>query len=299
MARTAWQRRTVSAAVALAVLATVSTSALVTESSPLGPAPAVAATTEREPDPRVVVGEDPAEPRRVGGGTGQDVASNIAPADAEVVGPKKVARTLWWSWRAPSTGSVRFSTVGSEVDTALVVRDGSSTGPVLASETDAGDLTTAEAVVDVVEGRTYTVEVSAEEEEPQPGLVVLAWQPLAAEAPAVPDVTPTYTAAEIPIAGTTGEKPQSKLWQAHGTWWAVAASTTTTPAGTWVWRRDGQLWSAVQRISDRTDVRADVLPVAGDVVHVLLHGPVTTLVSLAHAPGNTYVPWSSRPEPTV
>src|SRR5690606_5585058 len=75
--------------------------------------------------------------------------------------------------------------------------------------------------------------------------------------------------------------------------------TTTTPAGTWVWRRDGQLWSAVQRISDRTDVRADVLPVTGDVVHVLLHGPVTTLVSLAHAPGNTYVPWSSRPEPTV
>ena len=33
MARTAWQRRTVGAAVALAVLATVSTSALVTESS--------------------------------------------------------------------------------------------------------------------------------------------------------------------------------------------------------------------------------------------------------------------------
>ncbi len=303
MTQNTWQRRATAVVVGAVALATLTTSGIaLMDHSLLAPGAAAVGRAEVTPDPDLVVGADPAEPRRIGGETGQDLATNISPTDAETVGSTTVARTLWWSWRATASGPVVFSTVGSEVDTAITVREGSSTGPVVATGTDAGDLVTAETTVDAVEGTTYVVEVAAEEEVPQAGLVVLGWQPVVAPA-AVQEpeaTTPVYTANEIPLTGTTGEKPQSKLFSAHGTWWAVAASTSTNPTGTWLWRRDGQAWSAVLRLSDRTDVRADTLQVGDDVVHVLLHGPVTTLVSLQYsAAGSTYVPWTQRPAPTT
>ena len=74
---------------------------------------------------------------------------------------------------------------------------------------------------------------------------------------AAPSSTPgTFTT--IPVTDSTGEKPQSKLWQYNGTWWAVLPTTAVSPAGTWIWRlNNDDTWSNVLQISNNTNVQAD------------------------------------------
>ena len=107
------------------------------------------------------------------------------------------------------------------------------------------------------------------------------------------------TFTSIPVTDSTGEKPQSKLWQYAGTWWAVLPTTAVSPAGTWIWRLNpDDTWSNVVQISSDTDVQADAKAVGG-VTHILLHGSSPKLVSVQYnATGNTYEPWSSRPTAT-
>ncbi len=115
---------------------------------------------------------------------------------------------------------------------------------------------------------------------------------------AAPSGTPgTFTT--IPVTDSTGEKPQSKLWQYNGTWWAVLPTTAVSPAGTWIWRlNNDDTWSNVLQISNNTNVQADAKSVGG-VTHILLHGPSPELVSVQYkSAGNTYEPWSSRPAAT-
>lgn len=251
-----------------------------------------------------VEGDRVAESRPIGGTVGQDVAPNFSADGAGPEAPTTVATSLWWRWTAPTSGPVSFSTSGSEVGTTIAVRRASAPRTVVASNDDDGDVATSRVTFDAVEGEEYLVEVGTQDDEP--GLVTLTWQEPAPAPDALP--TPQALAAEqpltttsIPLSGTTGEKPQSKLWFARGTWWAALASTSTTPAGTWVWRHDASAgtWTNVVRISDRTDVRADV-KVVGDVAHVLLHGPTTSLVSVEYvASSNSYQPWSQRPTATA
>ena len=116
---------------------------------------------------------------------------------------------------------------------------------------------------------------------------------------AAPGSTPgTFTT--IPVTDSTGEKPQSKLWQYNGTWWAVLPSSAVSPAGTWIWRlNNDDTWSNVLQISNNTNVQADAKAVVGGVTHILLHGPSPELVSVQYkSAGNTYEPWSSRPAAT-
>ena len=107
----------------------------------------------------------------------------------------------------------------------------------------------------------------------------------------------------IPISASTGEKPQSKVWQHAGTWWAVLPSTAfSNPGddGTWLWRLQADdSWASVLRLSSSTGATADALPV-GDVTHVLLYqGTTTDLVSIEYdAPADTYLLWSQRPAST-
>ena len=108
---------------------------------------------------------------------------------------------------------------------------------------------------------------------------------LAAAAP--PSEPPTFT--NIPVTDTTGEKPQSKLWQYDGTWWAVLPTRAVSPAGTWIWRlNNDDTWSNVHRVSGNTNVQADAKSV-GDVTHILLHGPSPELVSVQYDAGGRHV----------
>ncbi|WP_407316560.1 LamG-like jellyroll fold domain-containing protein [Isoptericola halotolerans] len=295
------RRRPLTRLAASLVVTVLATCFLVTSSGPgVGPDPRTAVAAV--PD---VVGDVPDEAREIGGAVGQDVAANFPSSHRGPEEPDAVATSLWWSWTAPESGPVRFSTAGSELDTVLRIRAGSAQGSVVASNDDDGDVTTSAATLEAEDGRRYLVEVEAPQD--TDGSVTLSWQPSSpstlpdAEPDVEPEAPPGATALEVqevPITGNTGEKPQSKLWYAHGTWWAVLASASTTPAGTWVWRYDHGTWTNVTLVASRSDVRADVKKV-GDVVHAVLHGPSSSLVSLEHdASSNTYVPWSQRPDAT-
>ena len=101
----------------------------------------------------------------------------------------------------------------------------------------------------------------------------------------------------IPVSTGTGEKPQSKVWEHGGTWWAVLPSTTITPAGTWLWRMaPDETWSTALHLSDSTDAKVDVKTV-GDVTHILLEGAAPELISIEYS-ADAYDFWSARPDPT-
>jgi hypothetical protein len=98
--------------------------------------------------------------------------------------------------------------------------------------------------------------------------------------------------------GSTGEKPQSKVWKYDGKWWSVFPTTISgaSSAGTWLWRLNLStlVWEEVLKISSATETQADVKMV-GTLAHVLLfQGASTQLASLEYS-GGTYQFWSTRP----
>lgn len=98
----------------------------------------------------------------------------------------------------------------------------------------------------------------------------------------------------VQLSQDTLHKPQSKLWEHAGTWWGVFPNSS----GTWVWRLDGDQWTAVLKIDSSTGTRADTLHV-GNVTHVLLfNGTSSKLASVEYVAGSpgTYRLWSVRPE---
>ena len=118
-------------------------------------------------------------------------------------------------------------------------------------------------------------------------LCVLSW---VAPAAALPPVSTPLTA--FAVSATTGEKPQSKVWTHDGKWWCVFPNSS----GTWVWRLDGTQWTNVLKLSNSTQVHADV-KVVGSVIHALLFsGASTELVSIEYVPAShAYQAWSGRP----
>ncbi len=95
----------------------------------------------------------------------------------------------------------------------------------------------------------------------------------------------------------TGEKPQSKVWQHAGKWWAVWGTNTDSvvTAGTYVWRLDGDNWTPVLLLSTVAETRSDCKRV-GDVTHILMHGNSPALASIEYVPATmTYQMWSVRP----
>jgi len=116
--------------------------------------------------------------------------------------------------------------------------------------------------------------------------------------PLASGATATLYYTNIPLTGDTGEKPQSKLWQHGGSWWAVLASVAVQPSGTWLWQLTPQGWTNVLLLSTATDVRADALSL-GDVTHILLYGPSSSLVSIQYDAGTgSYALWSQRSSAT-
>jgi hypothetical protein len=100
--------------------------------------------------------------------------------------------------------------------------------------------------------------------------------------------------ADLSVSASTGEKPQSKLWEYAGKWWTVMPNSS----GTWVHRLDGTSWTPTVQISGSRSTQADV-KVVGDLAHVLLFEDDTAqLASLQYdtGPDKRFEPWSQRPQ---
>lgn len=96
--------------------------------------------------------------------------------------------------------------------------------------------------------------------------------------------------AAISNAGSTGEKPQSKVWEHGGDWWSVLGDGS----GTWLWRLDGDAWSPVVQLTNNTSTAADV-KVVGELAHVLLfQGSSSQFATLEYGPSG-YGFWSAQP----
>ncbi|WP_052436196.1 LamG domain-containing protein [Georgenia sp. SUBG003] len=293
-------------------------------------APTVETPTVETPTaaaPPAVAGSEPAAAVAVEGGSGTVVAPNFA-ATAGPEAPEVVAASLWWRWTAPSAGTYRFHTHGSELDTVLTVYTGQvgAAGEFdgltkLRTDDDAGSVVTSDLTFPAKAGETYVLQVAAKNGDA--GLVTLGWTTQTPPAPrgraAGPSAGPAQHAQEptdpasvvagpsaaalaaadgLPISVNTGEKPQSKIWSHDGTWWAVLASTSVSPAGTWLWRYDAGGWTNVLRLTSDATLRADTKRV-GDVTHIMLHGPSPVLVSVEYdAATKTYKPWTRRPTAT-
>ena len=71
-------------------------------------------------------------------------------------------RSVWWSWTAPASGTVEFSTAGSTFDTTLSVYTGEELGSLLlvvANDDQGGSLLTSRVQFAAVAGRTYHIGV--------------------------------------------------------------------------------------------------------------------------------------------
>jgi len=74
----------------------------------------------------------------------------------------------------------------------------------------------------------------------------------------------------IVAEATTGEKPQSKVWNYNGYWWAVIPiSLDETNFGTYLFRLDGNSWNRILRLSRNINVKADT-KISGDKAYIIL-----------------------------
>ncbi|MEX2317369.1 MAG: DNRLRE domain-containing protein [Pirellulales bacterium] len=118
-------------------------------------------------------------------------------------------------------------------------------------------------------------------------------RPLAYESLESRELLAVVSLANMSVSENTGEKPQSKVWEQAGNWWAVMPKSD----GTWVWRLDGTSWTPTLRLSTNNNVHADVKATAANLAHVLLlDGGSTQLASIEYVGGSTgYQFWSRRP----
>ena len=91
----------------------------------------------------------------------------------------------------------------------------------------------------------------------------------------------------------TGEKPQSKVWQYNGKWYAVFPNSS----GTFIWRLDGTTWTSILKISNNSTTKADCKPI-GNLCHIFLWKKADSpsqLVSVEYVASNaTYKLWTTR-----
>ncbi|MBZ0269875.1 hypothetical protein K8I85_17120 [bacterium] len=97
---------------------------------------------------------------------------------------------------------------------------------------------------------------------------------------------------DFPVSTSSANKPQSKLWQHDGFWFAVMADDS----GTWLRRLDGASWTKELRLSSSSTAQADAVR-DRDVTHVLLFDEGDSeLASVEYDGHGDYVPWSTRPD---
>jgi Ca2+-binding RTX toxin-like protein len=108
--------------------------------------------------------------------TGVNVAATKQPGEPEHAG-NAGGRSVWFSWTAPTSGSVSFSTGASDFDTVLAVYTGSAVGALtaVASNDDLGFQSTSAVSFHVSGGVTYSVAVDGSVG--KNGRIGLSWAP--------------------------------------------------------------------------------------------------------------------------
>ena len=113
------------------------------------------------------------------------------------------------------------------------------------------------------------------------------------------------TTGTVTSLASTEHKPQSKVWNHGGYWWAVIPvdedTITGDPTGTYLWRLDGASWTKLIRLSSSYGVQTDVKSI-GNVTHILLqrrsaalHDAFLVSIELVSGSPPTYQLWSLRP----
>ncbi len=151
------------------------------------------------------------------------------PAHAGNAGGKSV----WWTWTAPSAGTVTLSTVNSTFDTLLAVYTGTSVGalvPVAQNDNAADNVTTSALTFTAVSGQRYQIAVDGKDG--AGGTIALNLQ-FASDFPAI-SVQPTGKSVVAGGSATftltaTGKAPLTYTWQrrlagaASSAWTALPA----------------------------------------------------------------------------
>src|SRR5207244_362504 len=70
-------------------------------------------------------------------------------------------RSVWWTWTAPTNGTVALDTIGSSFDTLLAVYTGNSVSSLslISSDDNGGGGLTSRAFFDATQGTTYQIGV--------------------------------------------------------------------------------------------------------------------------------------------
>lgn len=170
---------------------------------------------------------------REGSVHGSNVAATLEAGEPDHSGqqPPVNGASVWWSWQAPATGELTFSTEGSGFDTILAVFDGPSFDAVVTVNDDApGGLTSAVSFL-AEAGRIYYVQVLGWRA--STGSVSLSWQtsgPPAnndlAGAQPIEGLAGTSAGSTREATAEDGEPQHAGVGAGQSVWWRW-----TAPAG--------------------------------------------------------------------
>ncbi|MCC6235104.1 MAG: hypothetical protein IT580_20845, partial [Verrucomicrobiales bacterium] len=115
---------------------------------------------------------------------------------------KRGGRSIWFTWRAPTSGVARFTTAGSGFDTLLAVYAGTSLAElrVVAADDDSGGYLTSAVRFNAVAGTEY--QVALDGYAGASGDLVLAWE-LHPDAPPLPSISRQPTSVLGVVGDTT------------------------------------------------------------------------------------------------
>ena len=120
----------------------------------------------------------------ISGQSGRSTGSNIG-ATVETGEPGLGTHSVWWQWRAASSGAVTIDTAGSSFDTTLGVYTGTSVGALrtLAEDDDGAVGVQSRVTLDVTAGTVYRLRIGGYNG--VTGNIVLNWNPETATPPPV------------------------------------------------------------------------------------------------------------------
>jgi subtilisin family serine protease len=159
--------------------------------------------------------------------TGSNIGATAEPQEPSQSGP---INSVWWTWTAPSSGTVNFDTRGSNFDTYLSIFSGSALPnlTLLGANDDGGGNLTSLVSLDTIAGQTYQIAVDGWSS--NTGQIALNIAPLTpindnfANRIALTGDTANATGTNIGATAEVGEPAQSG--QINSVWWTWTATSS-------------------------------------------------------------------------